>query len=145
MLSWAQSWEGAVAVGRVGILSVALALSCAPAFGHHSHAMYDSGEPVLLKGTVKEFVWSNPHCWLTLVATDAAGQVLEWSLEMGSTADIARQGWRPKTVAPGDAVTVALHPLKAEIRGLSGGRNVGALVAAALPDGAHLGDAAALK
>ena len=132
-------------VSRAAILSLALALSGAPAFGHHSHAMYDSGEPVLIKGTVKEFVWSNPHCWMYVVVADPAGQITEWSLEMGSTADAARSGWRPKTVAPGDVVSVAIHLLKADLRAEAGGRNVGSLAAIALPNGTHIGDAAYFK
>jgi hypothetical protein len=107
--------------------------------------MYDSGDPVVVAGTIKEFNWSNPHCWLTLVVTDASGQVSDWYVEMGSTADAARSGWRPKVIAPGDNVSVALHPLKPELRGQSGGRNVGSLVAIALPNGTHIGGAASFK
>jgi hypothetical protein len=129
----------------VSIVGLCLALCSAPALGHHSHAMYDSGEPVLIKGTVKEFVWSNPHCWLYVVVSDGSGQVVEWSLEMGSTADAARNGWRPKIVAPGDTVSIALHPLKSDLRAEAGGRNVGSLAAIALPNGMHIGDAAYFK
>jgi hypothetical protein len=120
---------------------ISAALFSFPAYAHHSHAMYDATRPVVIKGTVKSFAWTNPHAWLYVTAIDEAGQTREWSLELGSTASLAQEGWRPKTVAPGDSVAVALHPLKENLRPLSEGRNVGAFVAIRLADGTHIGDA----
>ena len=35
---------------------------CLVAFAHHgTNASYDSSQTITLKGTVTEFVWSNPH------------------------------------------------------------------------------------
>jgi hypothetical protein len=105
-----------------------------PGFAHHSHAMFDDTRTVTVTGTVRSFDWANPHCWLYLTATNEAGQPVEWSLELGSPAQIARRGWRPKTVVPGDAVTVTVHPLK-------DGGPIGSLASIALPDGTRIGDA----
>jgi hypothetical protein len=121
------------------------ALMSFPAFGHHSHAMYDAARTTVIAGTVKSFAWTNPHAWLYVTVTDEAGQVREWSLEMGSTAALVLEGWRPKSVAPGDSISVAFHPLKENLVGLAEGRNVGALVAVALANGTHIGDAAHFK
>ena len=117
-----------LALGCVAALALA-----APAFGHHSFAMFDADKTVELEGTVKEFQWTNPHSWLQVVVVDESGQEAEWSLEMGSPGGLAREGWRPRTVSPGDKITFSMHPLK---DGSSGGQ----FLAATLPDGTVMGE-----
>jgi hypothetical protein len=109
------------------------ALIAVPAFGHHSHAMFDRDTTLHVTGTVDTLDWTNPHVWLHVNVSDEAGQPVRWSLEMGSPAQIARRGWRPRTVSPGDMVSVALNPL-------FNGEPIGSLVGIALPDGSHLGE-----
>jgi hypothetical protein len=78
---------------------------------HHSGAMFDDQKAVTLHGTVKEFRWGNPHCWIQLlVPKDGVDQ--EWSVEMGSTMQLYRSGWRPHTLQGGEKVTVVVHPLR---------------------------------
>lgn len=110
----------------------ALAMS-SPSLAHHSFAMFDADKTVELEGTVKEFQWTNPHSWLQVVVIDEAGQQVEWSLEMGSPGSLARKGWRPRTLNPGDKISFSMHPLK---DGSSGGQ----FLSAALPDGTVLGE-----
>src|SRR5690242_8149941 len=67
---------------------------------HHSGAMWDSSKTVTLEGIVKEFQWSNPHCWIQLVVTQAGaagsdGQ--EWSIEMAAPIQVRQGGWKPGT------------------------------------------------
>ena len=38
----------------------------APLFAHHGAASFDIEKKVVLKGTVKEWLYSNPHCLLTI-------------------------------------------------------------------------------
>jgi hypothetical protein len=129
----------------MGIACVFAALLCFPAFAHHSHAMYDDARTVTITGTVVSFDWTNPHCWLNVTVADQTGGSAQWAIELGSTASLAQEGWRPKTVAAGDSVSVVLRPLKEDLRALSEGRNVGSFVAIALPNGIRLGDATYLK
>lgn len=105
----------------------------APALAHHSFAMFDADKTVELEGTVKEFQWTNPHSWLQVLVADESGNEVEWSLEMGSPGALARSGWRPRTMNPGDRVTVSIHPLK---DGSSGGQ----FLTATLPDGTVMGE-----
>ena len=109
------------------------ALISASASGHHSHSMFDSDTTLNITGTVDALIWTNPHVWLHVYTTDESGAAIRWALEMGSPANIARRGWRPRLVAPGDVVLVALHPLR------DGGK-IGSLVAIGLSDGTQLGD-----
>jgi hypothetical protein len=113
-----------------GIVALGLV---APALAHHSFAMFDADKTVELEGTVKEFQWTNPHSWLQVMVTDESGQEIEWSLEMGSPGGLAREGWRPRTVVPGDHIKVSIHPLK---DGSSGGQ----FLTATLPDGTVMGE-----
>jgi hypothetical protein len=117
----------------LSLAGVAASLFVAPALAHHSFAMFDATKTVEMAGTVKEFQWTNPHSWLQVNVTDQQGVTKEWSLEMGSPGGLARNGWRPKTVVPGDKVTVKIHPLK---DGTAGGQ----LLSVVLPDGKVMGD-----
>jgi uncharacterized protein DUF6152 len=44
------------------LAAVTVAAFAAPALGHHSFAMFDADKTITLKGTVKEFEWTNPAC-----------------------------------------------------------------------------------
>ena len=114
---------GACSLGAV--LAVALA---APAFAHHSFAMFDADKTVTAKGTVLEFEWTNPHSWLRVKIADASGKELQWAFEMSSPATMKGLGMTPDTVRPGDVVTVSYHPLKDGSRG-------GQFMQALLPNG----------
>ncbi len=93
--------------------SLSLALLCVgPASAHHSAAMFDAQNTVMLDGTVREFQWINPHCFIQLVVRDAEGQEQEWSLEMSAPVHLMRLGWRRTTLQPGQHVSVAIHPLR---------------------------------
>jgi Family of unknown function (DUF6152) len=114
------------------IMSSILLLSAAvQVHAHHSFAMFDKQKTVTLQGTVKAFQWTNPHCWIQLlVPKDAVTQ--EWSVQMDSTTEVFRRGWRPHTLRAGDKVTLIVHPAR-------DGSPGAALVSATGPDGAPLG------
>jgi hypothetical protein len=88
------------------------ALAAAPAFAHHSFAMFDNQKNVTLEGTIKEFQWTNPHSWVQIVVKDAAGKDVEWSIEGGSPNGLARSGWKRTSLKAGDKAVVVIHPLK---------------------------------
>jgi hypothetical protein len=92
---------------------------------HHSGAMFDSGRTVTLQGTVKAFQWTNPHCFIQLVVAGAEGP-REWSIELGSPGQLYRNGWRPTSVRPGEALQLQIHPLR---DGSAGGGFVSATTA----------------
>ena len=108
--------------------TVAAAMLAAPALAHHSFAMFDGDKKVTLDGTIKEFLWTNPHAWVVMMVPDAQGQMKQWSLELPSPGGLARNGWLPKSLTPGMKVSAIAHPLK-------DGNTGGALVEITLPDG----------
>jgi len=119
---------------RAQLLTAALSAAwlVAPTQAHHSFAMFDQQKSLVLKGTVKEFQWTNPHSWLQVDVPNDTGGEDEWSIELNSISGLHQAGWRPKTFAPGDKVTVTVHPLRDGTKGAS-------LVNVVLPNGSVLG------
>ena len=97
---------------RLPILSVA-ALFLAPMLlpAHHGFDMFDQKHAVTLKGTVKDWQWTNPHTWIQL-DVEQDGKVTEWSLEGVSISQLGRQGWKRDFLKIGDRVTVEIFPLR---------------------------------
>lgn len=116
----------------LGAAALGLICGAAPAWAHHSFAMFDRGRTDTVAGTVKSFEMINPHGWLIVMAPDAQGHMREWALETGGPGQMARQGWTATSLAMGDKVTVQIHPMK-------DGSNGGQLVSATLPNGQTLG------
>jgi hypothetical protein len=117
------------------IIGVAAALAPRPALAHHSHAMFDSTKQVTLVGTVKEFEWSNPHCWMQVLVVDSQNPQdapVEWGVEMGAPFQLLRHGWKPDSVKPGDKIIVVVNPLR-------DGRPAGQIVSAIGSDGKPIG------
>jgi hypothetical protein len=94
------------------LLGGAAALSW-PAHAHHSFAVYDRSKVLTLKGNVKTFQWTNPHCviWV-LVQPDGGGDPQEWSFETTSPGVLTRGGWTRNSVKAGDRVSVEFYPLR---------------------------------
>jgi hypothetical protein len=84
------------------LLVVALA---APAFAHHSTAMYNMNSPITVTGTVKRFEWTNPHAFVFLEVKDDKGNLVEWEVEMMSLNHLRGYGWKSSTVKPGDVIS----------------------------------------
>jgi hypothetical protein len=114
------------------VLAGTMLAVAAPAFAHHSFAMFEREKFLSVTGVVKEYEWTNPHVWIHIMAPDQTGKQVEWSFEMQSIAQDSRAGWRPDSVKPGDKVSVEYHPLKDGSRG-------GQLTAAVLANGKRLG------
>jgi hypothetical protein len=89
-----------------------LCLVWLPAAAHHSGADVDLTRVVSIAGTVKEFVWANPHCWLYVLVPNDHGGTDEWAVESGAVMIMARTGMRSKSFKQGDKVEVKLSPRK---------------------------------
>jgi hypothetical protein len=118
-------------VKSCALAAVALCMA-APAFAHHSFAMFAREKFANVSGVVKEYEWTNPHVWIHIMVPNGAGRDMEWSFEMQSIAQDTRAGWRSDSVKPGDKITIEYHPLKDGSRG-------GQLTAAVLANGKRLG------
>ena len=115
------------------LLCIVSSLLSLQSSAHHSGAMFESQKVLTLQGTVKAFQWTNPHCWIQVLVPSGQGPPAEWSVEMGSPAELFRGGWKAHTVTPGDKIIVTVHPMH---DGTHGGLFVSATDAQGRPLGA---------
>ena len=100
--------------------AAALAALCVLAAGittvaaHHSTTMFDHSKTVVIKGTVVELRWVNPHVTLTVNGSLQEGDApADWLMEMTSPGNLVRAGgWRRDAVKPGEKVEVVFSPLR---------------------------------
>jgi hypothetical protein len=93
-----------IAAAIVGALLAALA---APTFAHHSFAAeFDANQPVQLEGTVTKMDWINPHSWIHIDVTTAAGEVQKWMIEGGAPNALLRRGWNRNSLPVGTKIVV---------------------------------------
>lgn len=88
---------------------ILLAISC-PLFAHHSAARYDRNKRMTLKGTVTRWLLINPHAQVHFEVKDDKGNVEKWIAESGPPQRLYRAGWNPKSLKPGDQITVTGAP-----------------------------------
>jgi hypothetical protein len=62
------------------IAALGMLLMSAPLVAHHGAAALDTGKEITLKGTVTQWIWSNPHCFLQFDAKDETGAVRNWAV-----------------------------------------------------------------
>lgn len=103
----------------------------ASAMGHHGGASFDNTREVTVKGTVTEWLWANPHCFLKVEEKDATGTARIWNLEFGNPTDITARGFSRRTFKVGDVITVTVTPVKS-------GAPVGRARVVTLADGTRL-------
>jgi hypothetical protein len=116
---------------KMGTL-LAVLLASVPVFAHHGNASFDVGKKLALKGTVTEWVWANPHCWLKFDVKDDSGKIVNWVGETNNAPDMVEKGWSKQILKPGDQVTVTIEPVK-------NGKPVGRVLTVLLPNGQTLG------
>jgi hypothetical protein len=118
----------AIVLAVSGLMAVSV-----PLFAHHGQAAFetDPAKRVTLKGTVTEWYWANPHCFLKLDVKDEGGQVVHWVAEVSNPSDMTDRGWSKQSFKPGDQVTVTLRPVKR-------GDPAGSIVQVVLPNGQTL-------
>jgi hypothetical protein len=111
--------------------AVSVLVISAPVSAHHGTASFDTSKDLTLKGTVTEWIWANPHCFLKFDAMDETGTVRNWAVEVSNPTDMTKRGWARLSFKVGDMVTVNLQPVK-------NGAPIGRLRTVNLPDGSTL-------
>ena len=82
------------------------------AWAHHGAAGYDMEKQLTMKGTVTEWLWANPHCFIKYDTQDEKGNVAHWAVEVSNPTDMTRRGWSLHSFKPGDEITVTVRPAK---------------------------------
>ena len=98
------------------LLAVTILLLAVPVVAHHGSAIsYETQleKAITMKGTVTEFVWKNPHCYILYNVKEANGKLVEWSAETSSPSSMTGEhGWSRTTVKAGDELTFTVLPSK---------------------------------
>ena len=122
-------------------LVIALAVGVAtsmPLVAHHGGVAFDTGKMVTLKGTVTQWIYSNPHCLLSIDVKGDDGKVVRWLAETQAPSIMYPVGYRRDTFKVGDEVTVTVEPVK-------NGQPVGHIQKVVTSDGTTLGGTANLR
>ena len=94
-------------------LIVAAILPVGYAAAHHSFAAeFDAEKPVTLKGTVVKWEMMNPHGWITVDVTGAAGEKIRWMVETSNPNGLMRLGWTKNSLKAGDPITIEAYRAK---------------------------------
>jgi len=100
----------------------------APAFAHHSFAMFDRSKEINISGTVKDFQYTNPHSWVIVLVPGPDGKDVEWGFESEGPSTLLRNGVKRSSIQPGDKVTARANPMR-------DGRPAGSLISITKADG----------
>jgi Family of unknown function (DUF6152) len=90
------------------MLAIGLTLGAAlPMLAHHAFASeFDEKRPVKLEGKVTKVELINPHSWIHIEVTDAAGKATPWMIEGGSPNSLFRNGFTKKSLEIGTVIVV---------------------------------------
>ena len=112
------------------VLSASAALVVAlPSAAHHSVAInFERGEPIEIRGTVKEVHMRNPHSQYVVDVRKEDGTSTEWFVEWSDRNSLVRRGVDLDLIKLGDTITLTLWPSQRL-------PNVGYFVQAVLADG----------
>jgi hypothetical protein len=81
------------------------------AFAHHSFAAtYDADRKIKIEGTVKEFLWRNPHSFIKVEAPDDKGGMQLWTTEWAAPTQLSESRLTKTSLRPGDKVVVIGAP-----------------------------------
>ena len=123
-----RTWPVIVFVAALGLSSPL------PLAAHHGSAAFETGKMVVLKGTVREWLYSNPHCLLKIDVTGPDGKVVQWIAEGQAPNTIFPAGYRKDSFKAGDQVAITVEAVKENIP-------MGRIIQAVLADGKTLGRA----
>lgn len=78
-----------------------------PCLAHHGVAPhYDADRPVEITGVVARFDFINPHSFVYIATTDAAGHEQVWQCELASRSVLSRNGLTAETFTAGEPIRV---------------------------------------
>ena len=117
-----------------GFVIVAMAvglLTSSTVSAHHGAAGYDNTKITVLKGTVTEWIWRNPHSEVRFDAADEKGEIRHWAVEAPPPTMLTERGWTRASLKAGETLTF-------HINAAMNGAPVGILRKVVLPNGEDL-------
>ena len=100
-----------VRFAAIRILAVAASFG-APAFAHHSQAMFDTTKEILVQGTIARFDLKNPHMYLIVETKGPNGEKVLVEGEGLAITQARVDGLRFEALTPGTPVVMRANPNK---------------------------------
>ena len=95
------------------VVAAAMLLACSPILAHHGDAGRYEEKITVLKGTVVELQFTNPHTMIVFDVAGSGGKPTRWMAELDGTGELTRTlGWRKTTLKPGDKITITGRRVK---------------------------------
>jgi hypothetical protein len=88
------------------IVAIAGLFGAASASAHHGFGQFDRSKPVDLDGTITGIDFVNPHSYLKLDVTGAAGETIAMRCEMRAATLMRRSGWSEEMFVNGSTVSI---------------------------------------
>ena len=77
----------------LGIVTL-LTLGSSQLLAHHAfYSVYDRDKTIKIEGTLKEFIWRNPHSFVRVEAPDDKGDVQSWVIEWAAPAQLTERAY----------------------------------------------------
>lgn len=78
---------------------------CTPVTAHHSVGVFETTTPIVLKGTIVDVYFANPHSAIIVEVTDSDGNPRSWAVENSGTLNMTYdRGFNASNVLVGDPV-----------------------------------------
>jgi hypothetical protein len=91
--------------------ALAVITTCAaPAFAHHSQAMFDTSKEIVLEGKVARFDWTNPHMYLTIETKGPDGKTALVEGEGLGITQALVDGLKREDLKPGTPIIMRANP-----------------------------------
>lgn len=93
-------------------LVVTAALLPVPLAAHHSFLAFDAEKEAIVRGTISDYQFRNPHVYFMVDVPQESGEVVTWKIETETRNDLYRNGWRDDSLRSGEVVSVRVNPPK---------------------------------
>jgi hypothetical protein len=111
--------EAQVKPTRFVLFAVASLLAASgTTLAHHGSAAYDMSKTVTVQGTVTDYRFVQPHVEIFVDVKGENGNVEKWQGESNTPNILARGGWSPKSLKPGDQITMVGYQVKSGAKNL---------------------------
>jgi len=92
----------------------------APFHAHHSAAAYNTQQEVKVTGTVKQYLYKNPHVYLSVEVKKDDGSNVVMEVEAGAPSVLNPLGFTKDSIKVGDLVTVVGNPSRTSATSILG-------------------------
>ena len=99
-----------VELARLSLFAVGAALAPAVGLAHHSRAVFDMKQEVVIEGTVTKLDWRNPHIYFTVETQGPRGEPMLQEIEATSVSEAQALGLSKEAIAPGARVVIRANP-----------------------------------